>query len=664
MLNIVTVNWRDYEGRGVEYTNILFDSIRRNLDTDTAARMIVFTDAPEVKYGEGIETRPLPGNLEGWFNKLWLFSEDALPVGERVLYFDLDTLIVGPIDPLLIYAGPFGILQDFYRPLELQSSVMAWEAGSDATIAIWDAYERAGCPQPDGWAQGDQSFIEKCLVRGRERLQVAFPDLFCSYKVSGGALPTKASVVVFHGRPRPHEVTTGWVPKVWCIGGISHGELKAISNTAIDKTLDNVKKACRRNLPWFAPADEHDGHVAILGGGPSLVDKIDEIRWRQSVGQHVWVLNNAHKALKDVKYDAQVLLDARPETAGFVCEASQYLVASQCDPSVFSRLWDKDVTLWHTNSTWTAEFLKDEKERAAYLVGGGTTVGMNALALAFLLGYRQIHLYGFDSSYRDGTHHAYPQSLNDGEHVSEAVYGDKTYQCANWMVGQARDFQEVVPGYMDDGLVVTVHGTGLLPDIGLSMLGMRSAAQQRADAVLQRMPPGARGVEVGVFAGQMSAALLRGDPNLALIMVDSWEADGAAYEGDSGDWHASLSAPSQEEFLRAAQGRVKFAGDRAAIWRLRSVAAAEKFPDEVADFVFLDADHSKEGCAADIAAWRPKVKSGGWLCGHDYENVEFPGFGVTVAVDEFVAREGLTLELGANFTWFVKMPGVPVQEEA
>lgn len=70
-----------------------------------------------------------------------------------------------------------------------------------------------------------------------------------------------------------------------------------------------------------------------------------------------------------------------------------------------------------------------------------------------------------------------------------------------------------------------------------------------------------------------------------------------------------------------------------------SAEAAKKYPDahdgEGLDFVFIDADHSYGSVRADIAAWLPKVKSGGIIAGHDFAP-EFPG--VIQAVSEAFER--------------------------
>ena len=482
--------------------------------------------------------------------------------------------------------------------------------------------------------------------------------MFVSYKKTRG-IPNEAAVVAFHGHPRPHEVTEGWVPKVWKVGGLSHAELKKVINTAQEALFSNVRSACARNLAWFdAQNDEHDRHVAIIGGGPSVRRMLPEIFWRKSIGQDVWVLNNAGVVLADLEIEAQLLLDARPENLAFVRPAKEYLIASQCAPEVFEAAGTARTTLWHANSPGMAELLKDEKARVTYLIGGGSTVGMNALALAISRGYRKIHLYGFDSSYDDDQHHAYPQTLNDSDPITDVLYGDKHYKCAPWMVGQANEFAELAPGYEADGVVITVHGHGLLPDIAADLRQTMSPAEVRAHEILKRFAHGQElvGAEIGVFAGELSRALLMGCEDLSLLMIDSWEGHGAAYRDGSGDFHAGLPQIAQDDFYCRAQKRVTFAGKRATIMRERSDAAVFRFANHSLDFVFIDADHSYDGCRADIYDWRRKIKPGGWLCGHDYQNHAFPQFGVTRAVDEFVSRHALNLETGENFCWFVQLP--------
>lgn len=630
------------------YVHILQDMVARNLEGGFPGRFVCFTDRPEEL--ENIETRPLPADLPGWWSKLALFREGLFPDGDRVLFFDLDTVITGSIDALAKYDGEFAILRDFYRPNGLQSSVMAWRAGDHPEI--WRTFEAAGCPMDD--PGGDQAWIERCCLPSRvNRLQVLFPDMFVSYKQCRG-IPQQASVVVFHGHPRPHEVVDGWVPQVWKIGGLSHAELKAVCNTELDKLLGHVKSNCLRDVRWFVPWDEHDGHVAILGGGPSLVDMTREIKWRESQGQAIWVLNNAWRAI-DVHVDAQVLLDARPDTADFICEdAAEILVASQCHSNVIDRLEGKNVTLWHAHTPGIADLLKDEPSRPAYLVGGGTTVGMNAIALAFLRGYRKIHLYGFDSCFRQDQHHAYPQALNDKDPKNTVLYNEKNYICAPWMVGQANEFVDMYPTYDADDCVITVHGTGLLQDIWRDLVRTMTPAEQRADEILKRVNPGAKIAEIGVFAGDLSRALLKSPLGVSLILVDSWEGDGKAYRSKGDDWHATLSPQQQADFFKQAQKRVAFANGRSVILKKRSHEALADVPAGSCDIVFIDADHSYEGCKADIEGWRAKVKTGGWIGGHDYENPDF-NFGVTQAVNEFVAKNSLQLETGKNFCWFVQL---------
>lgn len=634
---------------GPDYPNILFDMVRRNLPEGYEGRFTCFTDEP-AGLDEGIEARPLPADLPGWWSKLALFKPGLFPEGDRVVFFDLDTVVTGRLDELCNYRGPFAILRDAFYPEGLQSSVMAWGAGECAEI--WNTYEAAGCPQDD--PGGDQVWIERTQMKA-VRLQDVLPGFFASYKQLRG-IPVKESVVFFHGEPKPHEVREGWVPQVWKIGGLCRADLVSICNTADAERAENVRSACARDLPWLTVKPAHEGHVAIVAGGPSMADKLGEIRWRMSIGQQIWAVNGtaAYLREKGIIPDGHVIVDARAENRGFLDGAdprTTHYLASQCNPALFEV---GNVVLWHAASPGMAEMLTGKRETA--LIGGGSTVGLQAIAIAYVLGYRKIHLYGFDSSYRGDMHHAYPQSLNADERVVTAVIGDRTFRSAPWMVQQAEEFLSTRAELEGAGAIITAHGDGLLPYVANELPRPLTPAQVRAAEVLQRLPAGpVKGAEIGVFAGDMSEALLERE-DLFLYMVDSWEGDGAAYVGDSGDFHASLSQARQDAYRAKAEGRTDPA--RRAVLPMRSQEAVKHIADRSLDFVFIDADHGYEGAKADIRAWFSKVKPGGLLCGHDYENTGYPKFGVTRAVNEFSRESGLLFQLGENFTWFMRVPAL------
>ena len=51
-----------------------------------------------------------------------------------------------------------------------------------------------------------------------------------------------------------------------------------------------------------------------------------------------------------------------------------------------------------------------------------------------------------------------------------------------------------------------------------------------------------------------------------------------------------------------------------------SVSAAKLYKNKSLEFVFIDGAHDFEAVYNDIDAWYPKVKNGGFIGGHDYDN--------------------------------------------
>ena len=70
------------------------------------------------------------------------------------------------------------------------------------------------------------------------------------------------------------------------------------------------------------------------------------------------------------------------------------------------------------------------------------------------------------------------------------------------------------------------------------------------------------------------------------------------------------------------------------IWLIgRSEIVANDIEDESLDFGYVDGGHKKPQVLKDLQAYYPKIKPGGLICGHDYqENIKL---GVYAAVNEF-----------------------------
>ncbi len=175
----------------------------------------------------------------------------------------------------------------------------------------------------------------------------------------------------------------------------------------------------------------------------------------------------------------------------------------------------------------------------------------------------------------------------------------------------------------------------------------------RAQAIAERMKdkPSVLGVEVGVSRGKNAAALLHLLPQLSLWLVDTWHAHASRSYKGTGDKEAFRTEDEQSVIFQECMWRVRRHWPRIHFLQCDSVRAAGLFDDLSLDFVFIDANHSYEGCKADIHAWAPKVKPGGYLCGHDFGY--FPG--IKSAVEHFARAQNLELETDRDLTWFLRL---------
>lgn len=159
------------------------------------------------------------------------------------------------------------------------------------------------------------------------------------------------------------------------------------------------------------------------------------------------------------------------------------------------------------------------------------------------------------------------------------------------------------------------------------------------------------GVEIGVYKGEHAESLLNRADIKKLYLVDPYElyreyGEGRQHYGVDRD---PLVTAKAEAMRRLAPHSAKIEW----IFQL-SAAAVEQIPNDV-DFVYVDGNHEESFVRADIAAYYPKIRSGGVIGGHDYYN----GFrrehdGVVRAVSQFAVHNDLTLQVELPDWWISK----------
>lgn len=226
---------------GERYVEHLYAMVSRFAPVGTPWTFTCFTDRLP-HHMPDIPTRKLPEHIDGWFNKLYLFSPDAFPEGSRVLYFDLDTAIVGTLTALAgVRLDVPVFLRDVWAASHAASGLFSFRAGP-ALYPIWTEFalnigrrRPFASPRPfpmakvPGWGpmtQGihtDEQWLHHYIYpNGWAAWQDLVPGACLSYKydVKGQnrdkAPPTgltpDARVVFFHGLPRPHDVVAPWNP--------------------------------------------------------------------------------------------------------------------------------------------------------------------------------------------------------------------------------------------------------------------------------------------------------------------------------------------------------------------------------------------------------------------------------------------------------------------
>jgi SAM-dependent methyltransferase len=180
---------------------------------------------------------------------------------------------------------------------------------------------------------------------------------------------------------------------------------------------------------------------------------------------------------------------------------------------------------------------------------------------------------------------------------------------------------------------VLKKGTNVPERTTKSITGLEAMCQYIMDIACGSI----RVAEIGCWTGAGTAVFAKYFP--FVYAVDPWDSGAGEIAGE-------FDMAVIEAMFDARHGK----NDCIKKMKMRSLEAARTFEDRRLDVVYIDALHAYLPCAQDIAAWRGKVRPGGFICGHDYSQKKFPG--VYRAVNEAFKGQVKTF---SDTSWAVRV---------
>lgn len=230
----------------------------------------------------------------------------------------------------------------------------------------------------------------------------------------------------------------------------------------MEAEVRQVKIAVAQGYPSIRLEGIKDEPISIVGYGPSLADT-----WQQITRPCITV-SGAHDFLCErgltPTYHAEC--DGREHKTRHLEKPNRetvYLMATIVAPRMWELLEGCRVVTWHNaNGKHIVDWI-GENDPGTILLAGGSVVGLSAIHLAGILGYRRFRLFGFDCNFREsrhaGTHYGPPQKVI--ERIVGARVWKTTPQMSNaadelgWLI---RDHPELEIEIIGDSMVKALYG--------------------------------------------------------------------------------------------------------------------------------------------------------------------------------------------------------------
>ncbi|MCK4791621.1 MAG: DUF115 domain-containing protein [Desulfobacteraceae bacterium] len=258
------------------------------------------------------------------------------------------------------------------------------------------------------------------------------------------------------------------------------------------QAVKNIVAALKTNVPALGQVPISSGvPLAIVGSGPSLKDTWEALKhWPGEI----YALNAAHDFLVDkgVIPTAAVAIEGGTAICKYFEDPHEdvyYLLASSCHPRLFKNLKNHKLAMFHLamDSTLKAfdkwlnptkalpDAVQEQRSRfvrESAMISGGSTVLTRTLCLGSLLGHRDFHFFGCDSSFfdadkqhsRDNDRYGPGWGTYIDAHHIDLQIDDVVYKTSPQLLNQVFYLKQMMdsPHSKELGLTFSCYGDSLL----------------------------------------------------------------------------------------------------------------------------------------------------------------------------------------------------------
>ena len=218
------------------YVDRLYNMVSRNLNRDVIWHVYTEESRPVPQHMTKHVLKEWPGQWgarRSWWYKLQLFNSQYYQ--GPLLYFDLDTVIVGNLDWITQLPTKFLWAPRDYRYLwkpthqGINSSVMWWD--TTRFDWLWSDFDQTNLAQIMRHYNGDQDYISAKIPPNSLRTFLPMAAMSWRWQIKDGGMNFKTrqyqspgsgshvdhrtSILVFHGSPKPHEVEDPVIRNFW-----------------------------------------------------------------------------------------------------------------------------------------------------------------------------------------------------------------------------------------------------------------------------------------------------------------------------------------------------------------------------------------------------------------------------------------------------------------